>query len=70
MGATKTMASDRNTRTFVGAGSSPPSESNMPANTGTMNSSMPTTARMAMTNTTTGYVIALFTLLRSLTSDS
>ncbi len=54
MGATNTIASDRKTRTLVGAGSSPPRESNIAANVGTMNSSMPTTARIAMMNTTTG----------------
>ena len=42
------------TRTRVGAGSSPPSVLNMFANTGTMNSSMPITARIAMQKTTTG----------------
>ena len=42
------------TSTLVGAGSSPPRVSNMLANVGTMNSSMPMTARIAMTKTTTG----------------
>jgi hypothetical protein len=41
------------TRILVGAGSSPPSVLNMAAKTGTMNSSMPITARIAMKKTTT-----------------
>ena len=39
---------DRFTRIWVGSGSSPPRPSNIFANIGTMNSSMPMTARIAM----------------------
>jgi len=36
----------------VGSGSSPPSEANIPSNTGTMNVTIPTTATSAMISTT------------------
>ena len=45
---------DMMTSIWVGAGSSPPRSSNIFAKIGTMNSSMPMTARMAITKTTTG----------------
>ena len=62
--------SDRKISTRVGAGSVPPRSSNSFEKIGTMNSSMPIEARIAMMKTTTGYVIADFTLPRSLTSAS
>ena len=48
------IACERSTRIRVGAGIVACRLVNMPAKTGTMNSSMPMTARMAMQKTTTG----------------
>ncbi len=45
---------DRNTSARVGAGSWAPMSWNIFAKIGTMNSSMPMTARIAITKTTTG----------------
>ena len=47
-------ACDIHMRICVGSGSFPPRLENIPAKTGTMNSSIPAVARIAMMNTTTG----------------
>ncbi len=49
---------DKWTRICVAQGRLPPRSLNICSKIGTMNSSMPTTARIAMANTITGYVIA------------
>ena len=61
---------DRKTRKRVGAGSWASKSENSPTKTGTMKSSMPTTAKMAITKTTTGYVMAALIFPLSLTSAS
>jgi hypothetical protein len=48
------MFFDRTTRNWVGSGSSPPRSANIFSKIGTMNSSMPMTATIAMMSTTTG----------------
>ena len=53
-GTMKIMALEMTTRICVGSGSSEPRSSNIFWKIGTMNSSMPNTARIAMISTTTG----------------